>query len=375
MASSTRQHPLRWPALDGLRGLAIVLVVGLHIGLPPLNRGGFLGVELFFVLSGFLITYLLLFEWRQASAIALPRFYLRRFLRLAPAQFVMCLSILGVTLALGGASTKRAAELGAFSSLLYFSNWVKAFGWWNQGPFTHTWSLAIEEQYYLLWPLVLVLFTRRRSLDWILRGTFMLCLATFAARTVLYLQGACNTSYPDGPACPRLYNGLDTRAPALLIGSVCGVLVASGRYWTTRRATSWAYLGTITLLGCSVSFTETARMIGFGLTAVDLMIAGTLMAIVSARPDQWLIRILSMGALRALGRVSYGLYLWHKAIIVLVNGPELGWSRPVEMLVEGVFFTVSTLLSWYLLERPILQMRDHRVTVVIDEPDAELKAA
>jgi peptidoglycan/LPS O-acetylase OafA/YrhL len=150
------------PALDGLRGIAILLVLGYHVGWIP---GGFLGVDVFFVLSGFLITTLLLEEWGQSGAIDLRAFYVRRVRRLLPALLVL-LATLGM-LAAFEAADGRVGEGEAIASsitvcLLYVANIWRASGHFLTGPLTQMWTLAQEEQFYLLWPPLLLLGLRFR---------------------------------------------------------------------------------------------------------------------------------------------------------------------------------------------------------------------
>ena len=151
----------RWPLLDGLRGLAVLIVVVYHLGIPPFRDGGFLGVEIFFVLSGFLITSLIVGEWTAVRRFSLRSFYGRRFVRLYPAQFVVSIGVIVLATLFAAPESKNSFYAGALSTLVYIGNWVKAYALWGQGALTHTWSLAIEEQYYLTWPLISIVALRR----------------------------------------------------------------------------------------------------------------------------------------------------------------------------------------------------------------------
>jgi peptidoglycan/LPS O-acetylase OafA/YrhL len=162
------------PALDGQRGLAIAAVVAFHLGHLG---GGFLGVDLFFVLSGYLITSLLVLEHRRRERIDLPHFWSRRVRRLLPALFVLLIGVAVLLVLLATEGERARARADALTTLGYLNNWYRAFsdlGYWdmfgNPSPLDHMWSLAIEEQFYVLWPLVVTLVLARRriaTLAWV----------------------------------------------------------------------------------------------------------------------------------------------------------------------------------------------------------------
>jgi peptidoglycan/LPS O-acetylase OafA/YrhL len=197
-------------ALNGLRGIAILSVMFFHATLSgaggPRPSGGFLGVDIFFVLSGFLITALLLREWQQNGSIALRAFYARRALRLLPALF----ALMAVILLLPGVfySSVRPWR-DALITTAYATNWVRAFGG-EIGFFGHTWSLTIEEQFYVIWPLLLLALLKLRVGR---RGILFLVVVGIAVPAVLRVD------LWDGPmSVKRLYYGLDTRFDSLLLG-------------------------------------------------------------------------------------------------------------------------------------------------------------
>src|SRR5260370_110527 len=195
------------PALDGLRGIAILGVIGVHVALLP---GGGAGVDVFFTLSGFLITSLLLEEHAETGRLRLKQFYMRRFLRLVPAFTLLLLVHFVYCLVCYRGWQQKAGLAGGVISLGYFSNWSRAYKWIPHFGLSHTWSLAIEEQFYLLWPVLLlaVLFLFK-SQGGRLRAVAALALAFVLYRALLIQWGA---------PFHRIYNGLDTRADALLIG-------------------------------------------------------------------------------------------------------------------------------------------------------------
>ena len=155
-------------ALDGLRGIAVLAVMSVHAGFN--SRGGLIGVEIFFVLSGFLISCLLIEEWDQSNDISLKQFYLRRGLRLFPALVAMLLVVSGYYWLNYSKAIAWPVTRDGLIALFYSTNWVRSFGLNGASLFGHTWTLSIEEQFYILWPLILLLLLRRAS-----SRTSMLC--------------------------------------------------------------------------------------------------------------------------------------------------------------------------------------------------------
>ncbi|HYG23703.1 MAG TPA: acyltransferase [Verrucomicrobiae bacterium] len=210
------------PSLDGIRGVAVLLVVFSHVRWIDDTFSG-VAVNTFFVLSGFLITALLTEEWNQNGSISLRRFYLRRALRLLPALIAMLM----VFVLLGAFSdiSRRFSALGAdaLHALFYWTNWAQISHYSRHNPFNHTWSLAIEEQFYLLWPLVLGLFlkktTRSSALSWI----FLLCFLAMVLRVIVIQMDPTSLKL-----LRRANLGLDTRADSLLLGSLGGLAFSSG---------------------------------------------------------------------------------------------------------------------------------------------------
>src|SRR4030042_5470516 len=204
------------PELDGLRGISILLVYIHHL-YSPLMPGGFFGVDVFFVLSGFLITSLLVQEWGRKGSISLKDFYIRRALRLMPALLLLILITGGFALILLDKKGAIETYQGIWLTLAYASNWFIAFGYFTaNNPLGITWSLAIEEQFYLTWPISLSLALRIK-----LGRRWIICVLAFAVmiiplhRRLLIEQGA---------NIFRLYYSSDTRADALLVGCLAGLL-------------------------------------------------------------------------------------------------------------------------------------------------------
>jgi peptidoglycan/LPS O-acetylase OafA/YrhL len=341
------------PALDGLRGVAIALVVGFHAFRWPAD--GALGVDLFFVLSGFLITSLLLEEHHASGRVSLRGFYVRRVHRLYPALVVLLLALVSISLAGAGIpSLHSPMAVGVASALTYTSNAVVAAGPAHvPASMVHLWSLAAEEQFYVVWPLLLVILLRWRRLRPVVMGLLVLLLAAVAYRMRLVL---------DGESVGRLYYGPDTHADSLLVGCLvaCGfhasclprALSASPK---VRLAVGTASLG---LLGAaSIFLTEGAMGTAYRTqllpTGVALL-AGALIASLVAGGSM-LARALSMSPLVGLGRISYSLYLWHLPILVAVAGVERAFDvRTVAAVAVSVIVAV---LSRRFVELRFLRRR------------------
>ena len=332
----------RIPALDGIRALGIVLVLFFHGGFSWAG-GGFFGVDVFFVLSGFLITGLLVSEYRQNSGIGLARFCGHRVRRLVPALLVMLAGIALYGFFLAPSDTLSQLRGDALATLFYFNNWHQISG--GQGyfaalntprPLLHTWSLSIEEQFYLVWPLVvLAILHWSRSLRTLLVVTVAGAIASAVAMAVIYGNGSGES---------RAYYGTDTRAQALLIGAALAIVLAhplprrrSGPVPTTSlvrsfalsRSTRFALIGagaaglvTVLVLSC-VDNSATAWIYRGGFTLVALATAG-IIACVALVPEGRLSRVLSLRPVRYVGAISYGLYLYHWPIFVVMDYARTG---------------------------------------------------
>ena len=344
------------PALDGVRAMAVAAVLLYH-GDVSWAQGGYLGVDAFFVLSGFLITSLLLAEWRGEGRIALSAFWARRARRLLPALFL----VLG-GVAVYGAVVAAPIELeqlrrDGLSTLGYVANWGQIFSHQSYfqsfaapSPLKHTWSLAIEEQFYLVWPLLVagVLRWRRgsfRSLT-VITGALMAASATWMF--VLYKPGVDPT---------RVYYGTDTRAQSLLMGALLALVLARRKQPIGTAATRLLHSGAIvSAFALGWIWTHTSEEAGW-LYRGGFMLCAVLVAIVIAsvtRPMPGLLgALLSLRAVRWVGMVSYGLYLWHWPLYVLISKERTGLDgAPLLFTRLAVTFAVAT-LSFYLVERPI----------------------
>ena len=307
------------PALDGLRALAILLVVAYHAtGYPA---GGWLGVDLFFVLSGFLITTLLVERQGRES---IGTFYQRRAVRLLPALLALLLVSLAIDRSL----------FGALAGLGYFSNIVMASGDLAliPLPLQHLWSLAVEEQFYILWPLVLY-FALRFSMR------LALGLACGAVMASFLLSVYFTTS---GVGGYRLVFAPDTRGVSLLVGCVLA-LGMTIRPLSLRRLEIPALA---LIFGLAVTM-------GIGVSGPPILLFALASAVivVRARQDQSLVsRVLSLGAVVFVGRISYSLYLWHYPILVWL-GVEGAGLAPLDAVALGLAAAVAC-ASYYVIEKP-----------------------
>jgi len=335
------------PELDGLRGIAILTVL-IHHQLTPISlSGGFLGVDLFFVLSGFLITSLLLGEFARAASISLKNFYMRRLLRLGPALAIYLLASLLVTYRTQTIELTRQLKLIAFA-VFYSTNWRMAFGWdATLDPTAIIWSLSIEEQFYLGWPLVLfacLAFKVRPRI--IAAGLALIILAVVINRNLLFDGGANLT---------RLYYGSDTRADALLVGCLFGLLHSKN---ITLRTNNWVKaLGlfsaaALALLIKTTEFSDVWLYRG-GFTGVALLSGAVIFAAANLRVPVLSV-VLKFAPLRWFGQISYGLYLWHWLVVRNASLSSLGrWEGTAKLgLAIGIAAT-----SFYFIEKPINQLK------------------
>jgi peptidoglycan/LPS O-acetylase OafA/YrhL/lysophospholipase L1-like esterase len=363
------------PALDGLRGVAVVAVVLFH--LERLD-GGFLGVDLFFVLSGYLITSLLLTEGRSRGAIDLARFWSRRARRLLPALVVMMAGVMVLLLRLTPQPVRARFRGDLLATLGYVANWHRMFAsadYWDMftipSPLDHTWSLAIEEQFYLVWPLIVILVLggrrrRRRTAETPAPGT-----ADGAARDGLAsrgeerlrwvaLAGAAVSfallawTYAPGET-NRAYFGSDTRIGASLLGAALAT-------WAVQRPrqpappprlerAGWAALAVIGWM--FVTTDGQSPWYYRGGLALFALVSLVVITAVSGRAPGRAARVLSVRPLRWLGTVSYGVYLWHWPIIVFFTEEHVG-VRGIPLDVLRVALTLAAAwVSYVVVERPI----------------------
>ncbi|MFN2501635.1 MAG: acyltransferase family protein [Pyrinomonadaceae bacterium] len=335
------------PELDGLRGIAILLVLFHHAGGPLIN-GGQIGVDVFFVLSGFLITTLLWQEHEKYGHISLKNFFIRRVLRLMPA-LTLLLSVFGAYII----ATKSGGELkdSAFSmlyALLYVSDFALALGYSDLGALSHTWSLAIEEHFYLLYPPILVFFLAKKMSRSAIFHVFAGLMVVIAVNR-LYLWG------PTPGEVSRVFYGFDTHADGLMVGCLLGLSLSWGRLPPVKWYLSLA--AGICLFFAIAFLKWDSSIYAYGLPIINLSTAFVIAYAVTSRPA-WLA---NNKPLVWIGRISYGLYLWHHLIFIVVR--QRVTDSPWGILVVGSLVSIScAALSFYLLERPCLRLKARFVT-------------
>jgi peptidoglycan/LPS O-acetylase OafA/YrhL len=348
------------PGLDGLRGVAVLAVLAFHGNAGA--DGGALGVDLFLVLSGFLITTLLLADLSGPSQrVDLGRFWARRARRLLPAMLTVVLAVVAaVALRPSLAAGYPAQQLrgDALATLAYVPNWRYAFSGHDYfaafaapSPLLHAWSLAVEEQWYLFWPLGLWLLwrvTRRQA--WLMVGGIS-ALAVASAAVMWLLSDDLD----------RVHYGTDTRAQGLLVGAALAVVVQrcavaswSPRVTTAVQVAGWAGAGLtlwmIVTVGGTTPWLYRGGHLLFAVAAAALLAAALV-------PGAVLTRLLSLRALRAVGLISYGLYLWHWPLFIWISPDRTGLDRwPLFAVRVAVSVAVAT-GSYWLIEQPIRLQR------------------
>ena len=349
------------PELDGLRGVAVLSVMVFHSGLIV---GGWLGVDVFFALSGFLITTLLVEEHHRTGRIRFGRFYVRRALRLLPALLTLVIVMALVLLATTSREHRGYLVLYVAAVLFYFANWVEPFGIPLAWGFGHTWSLAIEEQFYLIWPLALaglLRFVRRRAAV----ALVVTCGAVlaFAYRMTLARAGVGHI---------RLFEGSDTHADPLLIGCSLAFFISWNLLWDgriSRLVIKWlAGLSLLTLLGLFARARYPVDYVEHGVSTITALC--TVMIIADLLGSHSLLApMLRNWLLVRTGRVSYGLYLWHYPVFFALGIETYGPIANPWIIAAGWVATVGiSLASFTVIEKPALRLKARIAPVRSAEP-------
>lgn len=308
---------MRIKEIDGLRAGAVLVVMAHHYGILP---GGYMGVDLFFVISGFVITCGLQRELDARGCLALRSFYTRRFFRIVPPLAFM----VGVVLLIGGWRNSVDAAV----ALLSVMNWYRAFTAESGGFFGHAWSLSIEEQFYLLWPLALVFLNRR---GWTKKSLIAAIVSIMIWRATLSLN--------ESPE--RIYHGLDTHSDGLLIGCLIALLPRPAVRW-------WPVPVAILLTMGIMTDWESPWMLFAGYSLVALCSGALVLA--TLKPDHMVSRVLNCESAQWTGLRSFGIYLWHYPIYGLLYDVIEGKGL---LLVVAAFLTfVMAEISFRFIERP-----------------------
>lgn len=341
------------PVLDGVRAISILFVLIHHTEfITPISlsilRGGYVGVDIFFVLSGFLITSLLVEEFETTGTISFRMFYMRRVLRLLPAVGAVLL----FSVAVGGVIGFNELGLNGwrvFSVVGYFTNWVRAYETPDLWFLTHFWSLAIEEQFYLVWPLVLVGLLRsgltRRG---ILFSITALILCSVIQMAVLQSSGA---------TVLRLYTGSDTRAHSLLGGCLFSLALHWGyiKIESAKRYQTFAQISLIILIASAFLVHISTRILYTGGSLIIAICAGILILGLVIGDKSRLGALFSHPVMLWLGKRSYGLYIWHWPVFYLCSYLR----RPAIAIPCGLIGAlIAAAVSYRFIELPFLRMKE-----------------
>jgi peptidoglycan/LPS O-acetylase OafA/YrhL len=346
------------PLLDGTRGVMMAIVLGYHLdGLTKLP-GAWVSMDFFFVLSGYLITTLLLKERIETGRLDLRRFFTRRVRRLGPALLVTLFGVFAVAGLLGGSSEFTGLRGDGLATLFYVANWrfilssQSYFASFDVSPLRHAWSLAIEEQFYLLWPLLFLGLAAITGL----RRRYMLPLLTVALLASALWMRHLSLGNVD---LSRAYYGTDTRGQGLIMGVMLALVLWRERWDTPRARQVASWVGTVALGGLVVMmllFSDSSRAVytngGFLLIAVTSAVFIFGCARAERGPLAW---IFGNPVSRHAGMVSYAFYLWHWPVIVFMSPDRLGWTPAVLDLARVAVALVLAELTYRYVEEPIRQ--------------------
>ncbi len=339
------------PALDGLRAVAVLSVIGYHLN-EHWALGGFLGVDAFFVLSGFLITTLLVREHRRTGGIRVLAFWGRRIRRLLPALLLVLGFVALYTHFAVPPWNRTAIRADGIASLFYVANWRFVLNEQSYftlfsaaSPLRHTWSLAIEEQFYLVWPLVVIACLA------LARGSLRLLAAVCVVGTIGSVALMASLYRVGDPS--RAYYGTDSHAHTLLIGALLALVLLT---WVPARAvrTALAAAGVVALVAMLVAMNRMSDTASFYYRGGSVLFAVTVAVVIAAAMSGGPVRGgLALPPLPWIGRISYGLYLWHWPLIVWLVPTRVDVSGPKLTLLRIAATFAAATASYYLVERPI----------------------
>ncbi|WP_042352132.1 acyltransferase family protein [Bacillus massiliigorillae] len=344
------------PGLDGLRALAVLAVIAYHLNFNWAS-GGLLGVTIFFVLSGYLITNLLLIEWEQTRRIDLKNFWIRRARRLLPGMLTMVL-IITAWITLFDQAFLAKLQDDFWAAILYVSNWWYIFhdlsyfeSMGVPSVLTHFWSLAIEEQFYIIWPLFIFLALSIK----LKRKPLLILIILMATISAL----AMGFMYKPGVDPSRVYYGTDTRAFSLLIGAILAFVWPSHKLSARipkKLRLSMDLIGIVSFISLLIMIYSSNQYSGF-LYLGGMVLASIITAILIAsivHPSSTINKVLGVKPLRWIGVRSYGIYLWHYPIILLTN-PLVNTEKPslLHIAFQIALTFVIAELSYKYIENPI----------------------
>jgi peptidoglycan/LPS O-acetylase OafA/YrhL len=330
------------PALDGIRAIAIVSVFLYHVGIL---QGGWVGVDIFFTLSGYLITLILLTEYNSTQSILLPQFFLKRACRLLPAAVVLIFVALALSFYFN--DQFHDTKVDAVAALLYVEDFRYAFSpvLGTRTTLVHLWSLSIEEQFYLIWPFFLILslssLGQKRSL-----------YIVFATIALVILWRFALLSQIESPTYYRIYFSFDTRVDELLIGSALALWGYRPGHTISRTTKTFWPLIVLLFVAIMLALDPVTKWEAVSIYPLIGGATAFLIVIVTTKERTLPSRFLTLLPLVALGRISYGFYLWHLLIIHEVTMG--GFKRHVALLAFVLTLAVS-IGSYFLVERPILR--------------------
>ncbi|MCR6712324.1 MAG: acyltransferase [Demequina sp.] len=339
------------PDIEGLRAVAILLVLLYHASLPFLP-GGFIGVDVFFVISGFLITSLLVREAERTGKVSLRRFYARRAKRLLPASALVLVVTSALTVWLINGSDRRAFGLDISAAAGYVVNWrlaARAVDYLAEGtgqsPVLHFWSLAVEEQFYFVWPFLIIvaLFVAHR-LRWSMRRTMTVALSVVAIPSFIasILQTASNPATAFFVTTTRLWE--------LAVGAFVAIAATRFARLPERAASAISVTGLVVILASAVLLTDTAAWPGY-LAAIPVLGAAAVIAGGIAHPHAVAARVLALRPMVWIGGLSYSLYLWHWPMLIFGQA-AFGPLRVREQMALAVLSIVPAYLSMRFIENP-----------------------
>ena len=353
------------PSIDSLRALAVLAVIIYHVDVNYLP-GGFLGVDLFFVLSGYLISSLIIKEYRKTGSINLYNFYLRRARRLLPAVYFM-ITVGIILMVMFNEVLLKKSHLDAIFGYIYSSNWwyifhkldyFDTFG--SQSPFKHLWSLAIEEQFYMIFPLLFLLInSKKKGKD----GTYKLSKSfLYIVLGLIFVSLVTYILLFDINNISRIYFGTDTRAFSLLVGVVGAILYPMDKLNTKITPQENIVYSVISLISIATLITimiYTSEYNTWLYRGGFLLVAilGIIIIISSGKQHTVMAKLLSFKPVVFIGKISYSLYLWHFPILVLTTPvSEIGNPNIFYVILRVILTFIVAIISYVFVETPIRKL-------------------